>query len=757
MSSARNPVSRNGSIFSGITDCAFPGCKGTFIKLKVSDRYCADHRGKRNTARTAIRVTHDIEFIMVDGEGTGDGSDHKYILLGCGDKQLERPDGFDDVTEIFGFLYEQFKAHPRACFAGYYLGYDFNMWLRCLPRDRAYYLLTAEGRAKRKRICKCRTGKPCPHSRIAPHPVEYHGWQFDVLGYKRLRFRPKTCKCREATCKCAGQQPWMYINDAGPFFQASLLSVIDPGKWSDPIVTPEEYATILKGKSSRGTAGLDNDMRMYNRLENEVGARLLRALNEGFTSAGIRLNKKQWFGPGQAAQSWMRLDNKLEIATNAVHQLPKQLRDSIIATYYGGWFEIGVHGIVGGITWEYDINSAYPTIASRMPCCCGKWTRAKGSPTGHLSHQWLTSGKSSKLRLCHVSVAGKSPYLGPLPYRDKDGSVYRPRHVKGWYWQHEIDASKRAGLIDDITYHECWEYTPCQHRPPLRGLTGLYEARQRIGKDTPQGKAYKLVYNSVYGKLAQSLGDPVFANPVYASLITSGCRTVILDAIATHPQKAGAVVMVATDGVYFMSRHPGLDDHLSDRLGDWSRAEKHDLTLFKPGVYWDDHSRELINAGKTPRFKARGINAADFARSISAVDDMFNSWSPSEPVQVEWPSVTFTSRFSQTSVLQALQWSSEVKPEALRGWKYRQLAGQIQTNRRLQQDSRPQVKRNPRSLRFDPVAAVWRTEPWDHRNWPESTPYDRRFGTDGEQSQWDEYQTSDGSVMMGFREALYSG
>lgn len=484
----------SGITYSGITDCSYPDCTETFIKQRVSDKYCASHRG-HHTAENIRSLKHEVTFIMVDGEGTGDGPDHKYVLLGCGDKQLENPDGFTDITEIFGFLYEQFLANPGATFAGYYLGYDFNMWLRCLPRDRAFYLLSTIGKAKRQRICKCRNRAACNHKRLAPHPVEYQGWQFDILGFKRFRLRPKSCECREATCKCKSQACWMYINDAGPFFQASLLSIIDPEQWSEPIVTPEEYALILAGKGSRGTAVLDDDMRMYNRLENEVGARLMNSLNQGFTSAGIRLNKKQWFGPGQAAQCWMRLSGQLELSTKCVRKLPKKLRDNLIASYYGGWFEIPVHGICPGITYEYDLNSAYPTIASRMPCLCGTWTSGRGTPSGRLSHDWLATGKPSKLRLCHVSVTGKSPYLGPLPYRGTDGSVYRPLHTKGWYWQHEIDSARKAGLISDVTYLDWHEYQPCNHRPPLRGLTGLYEGRQRVGKNTSQGKAYKLVYN----------------------------------------------------------------------------------------------------------------------------------------------------------------------------------------------------------------------------------------------------------------------
>lgn len=231
----------------------------------------------------------------------------------------------------------------------------------------------------------------------------------------------------------------------------------------------------------------------------------------------------------------------------------------------------------------------------------------------------------------------------------------------------------------------------------------------------------------------------------------------ILDAIATHPAKAEAVVMIATDGIYFTSPNPVLDTQLSESLGDWSRAEKHDLTCFKPGVYWDNRSRELINMGKAPKFKARGINAQDFARSISTVDSLFDSWDSTRPGETRWPTVEFSSRFSQVSCLQALQRTAGVKYEGKREGVYRSLAGSIRTNIRLQQDSEPQVKRNPRSVHYDAVSGLWRTEPWDHKGWPESTPYERRFGSDGEMSSWDEYSTPDGSVLMGFREALLSG
>ena len=42
-------------------------------------------------------------------------------------------------------------------------------------------------------------------------------------------------------------------------------------------------------------------------------------------------------------------------------------------TYYGGWFETFVNGVIPGTSYAYDINSAYPYAISTLPCLlhCG--------------------------------------------------------------------------------------------------------------------------------------------------------------------------------------------------------------------------------------------------------------------------------------------------------------------------------------------------------------------------------------------------
>lgn len=715
--------------------CARPGCPNQFQPRNVIHKYCSTEclRWKPDTgpAKPSDNAPHEVEFVGVDGEGIGRGKDHRYVLLGVGNDQREWPNGVTDITEIFSFLYECFLRNPKAVFSGFFLAYDFNMWLKLLPRERAHMLISPQGIAKRSR--KSSLGK-----RLGPFPVEFLGWEFDLLAMKRLKLKPK------------GAEKWMYICDGGPFFQCSLLTAINPMSWREPIVTAEEYELLKKGKERRDSAELDDDMRMYNKLENDVFARLMKHLQVGLSHANVSLKKQQWFGPGQAAQAWMRLGNKLETTTKAVRKYKTDLTEAAIASYYGGWFEIPVHGHVPGESYEYDINSAYPYIASQLPCLCGKWKHENGTP----------ARKTHGFRLVKCITRGKDRYLGGLPYRTENGRVLRPRYTEGWYWQHEIDAARRAGLISEVTYLEWYEYWGCPHEPPMKQLEGLYESRLRIGKDTPEGKAFKLVYNSVYGKFAQSEGEPVFANAFYASLITAGCRTMVLDAIATHPRRSSAVAMVATDGVYFTSPHPILEDHCSERLGDWSREERLNLTLFKPGVYWDDKAREAIAQNKSPKFKSRGINAQDFGKSIHDVDEQFRAWGTGwlpgmPPGREDWPSVEFHARFTQISVRQALQWTDGLEPPKQIAV-YRNLAGLVQDGKKLKQDSYPDTKRNPQKVSYDD--GLWRSQPWDGGpHWPPSTPYDKRFGTEDDTEGFSGYVSPDGPSMLSFRQALGVG
>lgn len=645
------------------------------------------HKRTRNQARTRQRAERRIapvKFTCIDGEGMTVGGEHRYVLLGLGDEYIADPGGLH-WKEVFEFLYGHFESGGTA-YCGFFLGYDFTQWVKTLPEYKAARLLTIDGRAARLR----RTGhNGQPLEGQVYFPVDLDGWEVDMLGAKRMKIRP------------AGQSRWMYICDSGGFFQKSFLKVIDPAEWTKPVCSPGEYNLVKAGKERRSDAVLDENMIYYNQKENELLGRVLHELDTGLRELGVHLSPKQWFGPGQAAQEWLKGRAPLHKDMRAV--TPEGAYQAACQSYYGGWFEIMAHGHIPGTTWEYDVNSAYPWIISRLPCLMhGTWDDGA---------RWdipAPDKNNRNLMLVRASVFGNSRHVGAMLHRDKDGSIYRPQHTDGWYWAHELSAAIRAGIVDHWDITQWHRYTPCDCPAPFREIQDIYDMRLKVGKKTPLGIACKLIPNSLYGKFAQSVGSPKYANMIYASLITAGCRTMILDAIGTHPGGVSDVLMVATDGVYFRSPHPSLE--MGGKLGQWDQSARANMLLFKPGVYWDDLTREAIMRNEAPVFKARGISARDFAASLARVDDQFTALGCKVPDV--WPAVKFPVSFSMVTALQALQrhdWAS---------------AGTVRTDKTMVQDS-------------DPVGK--RMQPWwqdgllrtrSRKNYPyaPSVPYKKAFG-----------------------------
>ena len=680
--------------------------------------------GKRLNAR-GKRIHHSEpgvkSFIGIDGEGINVNGEHRYALLGIGDEYITDNLGIT-WDEAFQFAYSMRKKSQAMC--GFYLGYDFNQLFKTLPEQTAWMLLSLKGQELRR---------PKTRKNPTPFPVRLSGWEFDTIGMKRLRLRPMVCDCPIGpgikACECK-KNSWLYICDTGSFFQQSLLSVINPKTWKEPIVTPEEYDIILEGKAKRAAATrVDDDMIRYNQLENAILCRALRALDTGFRDMGVVLPPINWYGPGQAAQAWLGTEG-VQKSVNLMPKIPEWFLDAAKKSYFGGWFEIMMHGIIPGETHEYDINSAYPYIISRLPCLeHGTYTRGEGLPDVKKNELCLVRARVwSRSALSHHPAKNKQ-HIGAMLHRGKDGNIWRPTVTEGWFWWHELEAAIAAKCVRPLPrkprsdlHPICYEwvkYSPCDCFPPMRRVVSLYLRRQAVGKDTPLGKGAKTSYNSMYGKFAQSIGSPVYGNPVYASLITAGCRTMILEAIATHPKGKEDVSMVATDAVYFRSPHPTLA--IGEGLGEWGHKSRWNMCQFKPGVYWDDSARRAIGNGDAPHFKARGISARDFASQISSADAQFREMRPGKH-WTRWPRVEFTISFALVSCSQAL---------ARNDW---ETAGFVSEGS-AHQSADPSIKRT--GLYWD--NDVWRTEPWEPRpivnveeltsHWEcESLPYQKNFG-----------------------------
>jgi len=657
-------------------------CKGEFLASNARARFCkACYTVTRKQDRHQGRKNGNPQFRAVDGEGIG----NEYVLLGVGQDQVEWPDGLRRTGDVFEYLYEDFLANREAFYVGFYLSYDWNHWLSWLPYDRIAYLVDPILVAKRRRNI----------AHAAPFPVRYVGWEFDWLPGKRLKFRPEE-----------GKNPWMYLCDTGPFFQCSLLAALE-SRTDRETVTDEMVATIREGKEKRSTASLDDGMRAYNRLENFALESLLDEIDHSLRVLGTPLGKTEYHGPGQASQKWILKQRGIEEANHRVMHLEDSVYNGVVASYYGGIFEITAHGHIPGTSYEYDINSAYPQQIASLPCVCGEWEYS------------LHPDPTAVLTLVHGRFRGSDRWLGPLPFRASDRSILRPLRGSGWYWQHELDAATRAGLLDSFEPDAYVLYHGCGHGRILADIAHLYQERVRVGKDTTIGKGCKLIYNSAYGKFAQSVGNPQASNAVYASLITAGCRVMILDAIATHPGRTNALLMIATDAVFFTTRHPSLI--LSSELGAWECKQRENLTIFKPGMYWDDKAREAIRAGEKPAFKARGVRAADFEKVVSDMDARMALFAVDGG---EWPALELPVRFAQVSIKQAYQ-RTKAQPEALRDLAFSATAAQVRTDLIVNQSSDPIGKRNTEHVI---QGMMIRTFPYEGDVEVESLPYDERFG-----------------------------
>lgn len=653
------------------------------------DSDCGRSKGRRRSSGPTLPRPFG-GFIGVDGEGVTDpDGTHRYVLLTVGSESLHRDGAALGTIEIFRFLYERFEEAPDAAFVGFYLGYDFAQWLRGLPAERARMLLTAEGIARRKRRL--------PH--LPPFPVRWNGWEFDMLGMRRLRLRPEP----------AGKEdvPWLTVCDVGSFFQQSFLKAIDPAKSVAPIVTESEYSLIAAGKDGRSEHSFNSDMIRYNMIECDVLARLMGQQREGLLADSIKLAKNQWIGPGQAAKAWFRTIGVPRGETVRERTSPL-FRDAARQAYFGGWFEIMWHGIVRGTSWSYDINSAYPKIMAELPCLLhgrfvnGSGVEIEGYRPGGLPHPATT--------LVKARLGGSHPVVGAALHRTPKGKVLRPHNTSGWYWLFEIEAAMAAGFIDRCDIEQYQSYVPCAIcEPPLAPIADLYKGRLAVGKNSPAGRAKRLVYNSGYGVNAQSVGEPAFGNAIYASLITAGCRTMILNAIASHPAGARDLLMVATDSVTFRTRHTGLDLD-GQRLGAWSESEHHNQTYFMPGVYWDDETRKRLARGEDPTLKSRGISARDLGQRIAVLD---RAWT--RAARDGWPRLVLPVSFQLVSPRQAL---------ARGKW---ELCGTVVRDGKRIINSDPSMKRH--AWRPGCSRPIHRVEP------AASTPYDRRFGEEMDELQ----------------------
>lgn len=493
------------------------------------------------------------EFIGVDGEGGNVPEEgtlfdeitrHQYLSLRIGAELLETGKPLT-WQECFSFICDQ----PRwKHYVAYFFDYDVTMMIRTMPQERAFRLLNR-------------------HLRTDPRngnvmPLDIGEFQIDYLPHKEFKVRRIN-------------QPWRVISDVGTFFQSSFLQTLD--KWD--IGTPEEREVIRRGKAMRSEfAEFTEETRYYNALEVYLLEQLMEEFREVCHQVGYVPSK--WQGPGNLASAMLTRHGVPK--RDEVHILRNDtFRALAQAAYYGGRFETTAAGPIRGPVYQYDINSAYPHLLRGLPCLLhGTWEQVRDRPGP--GTVWFADVQFDNRWT-------RSAYLCNLPVRREDGTIYYPREGNGVYWGCELEAAERAGTT--LVFRQGWVYENHCDCSWFSFVDGLYAERRRLGK-TAKGYVLKLALNSLYGKLAQSIGYAPWANPVWAGLITAGCRAMLIDAYRQAPDQC---YMLATDGL-FMGEP--LDLPIGDGLGEWE-ATVHESGMFivQPGVYFLGDKGEVKTRG----------------------------------------------------------------------------------------------------------------------------------------------------------------
>jgi len=490
-----------------------------------------------------------MPFATVDGEGgnvpdstTLFGTKHEYLMLRADSQvlNLNRPLHYRDCFDFLSGLSRHY------IWTGFAFDYDVTMMCRGLSEERARRLYDPTERLR----------KDDPSLAFPTIDID-NTWRIGYLPHKEF----KVARIDEIS-PGSHQPQYTTISDTFGFFQSSFVKTLE--KWN--IGTPDQKEQIQKGKNLRAEFGeMTQEIIDYNALECVLHDELMEKFREICREVGYV--PRRWQGAGQLATAMLQ-----------AHGVPKRddipamqnerFRALANAAYYGGRAETTAVGHVPGPVFQCDINGAYVAALQTLPCLIhGTWTYVRTQPP------------PGKLWVGHLSFHhGQDRILNNLPVRSKNGTIFFPQKGTGYYWSPEVASACRFGT--QIQFHSGWVYSSKCDCKPFDWIPGYYAKRLRLGK-SDRGTVLKLGGNSIYGKIAQSIGRAPWANPVWAGLITAWCRAQIIEAYGAHPEDT---FMIMTDGI-FMATMP---KHIvaSTTLGGWE-VKKHDhLFIIQPGLYF---------------------------------------------------------------------------------------------------------------------------------------------------------------------------
>lgn len=467
-------------------------------------------------------------FVAWDGEGISytPGQAQSYVLFGNSDGQRICSTDLGTVECLELLL----SAKRDAIHIGFALGYDFNMILKDLPHRSLWRLY--------------RTGE-----------IRWSGYIIKRVPGKWLHVRkPKSGK------------PGVKLFDVFGYFQSSFVKACEEYLGKDN----PELVRIREGKLRRKEFAyeeLQTEIVPYWEAELRLMVRLMDALREDFTNAGIKISS--WHGPGAVATSVFK---SYGIQVHKAESRPEVLEASRYA-YAGGRFELFQCGHYPHAVWEYDINSAYPAAIAELPNLSkGCWEHVGEFEPGSFGIWRINfqSGEGFRAQLYQPK---------PLFYRDKHGGVSFPSISNGWYWTPEAELVKDSVQDGWVLRHD--------ESKPFGFVHDMYETRRQWKKEGNSAqRALKLALNSLYGKMAQRSGwkpgeaIPPWHQLEWAGFVTSSVRAKLWNAISINPQ---SVIAVETDAIFSTQK---LNLPIGEELGSWEATEFDWITYVQSGFYY---------------------------------------------------------------------------------------------------------------------------------------------------------------------------
>lgn len=585
--------------------------KARASRRKWKETHRDENNAARRLARTKARERNRAKvdkrpFAACDGEGVGRGADHRYVLFRMGTRELYRDGATLECPDILAFICDHPKGDRLTAFA---FDYDATMILKSLPKPKIEAILAA-------------WGKKSDPDQGAAKGNPWNRWTWLDFGPKGRFGVDWLSRNHFKVCRAGVRGSARCIEDAWPNFNKSFLASIVQRK----IGTDDERETIRVNKMQRSAfSEITPEIRAYNALE----CKLLAAMMEGFRrdclNAGIR--PKTYNGGGKIAT--FLLKQSATLTTKQVAAIvDKSVLDMAHAAYYGGRFEVMRIGRVIGPIRQFDINSAYPHAMLSLPCLeHGTWAPASGAD--------LEDAAGDAIFVCSVAFSHPiGQFVCGLSHRSKkDGRLSWPRLGRGVYWSPEIRSARDLGAACELGDGFLYERR-CDCRP-FAWVEDKYKLRKALGD---AGEPFKVGINSLYGKLAQRIGDPQFANPIWAGLVTAMTRAALNHAVQLAGQ--ANVVMIATDAVYVFSESRLT---VGKGLGEWSMESYPELFIVQPGLWWPPASNEWKVRSRglapkffepvTPRFEGAWRDYADGPRG--GILDLFGEPPPSVEIAIE--------------------------------------------------------------------------------------------------------------------------